>query len=293
MISMIESILKKIDFAKDLINNLLDHSKIIRVNKDYSAEIVVVQPEYTWEKLDDEGLLAQDKALRYCVKLFESIDYLFAEKHEDLKHQVNEVKDAYLYWINRNKRGWDWGLPSNLQKVREDLNKKTEKLKELLEWLRGTSPPGYILIPDTNSLIVNPEINTYGQKIGLSSGNYIIIFIPTVLSELDKLKVIHRDDSFRKKVESVIKRIKGYRNQGDIHEGVTIYETITVKMIAAEPNLDRTLPWLNSDNNDDRIVASCLEIQREYAGSIVILITADINLQNKAQMALLPFGETD
>ncbi len=276
-----------------MINAVLDHSKILRVNKNYSAEIVVVQPDYTWAKLDDEGRLAQDKALRYFAKLFESIDYLFEEKHKDIKHQVNEIKDAYRYWIERNKRGWDWGLPSDIQEVRADLDTKTEKLKELMEWLKGTSPSGYILIPDTNSLIMNPEINTYGQKIGLISNNYYVVYIPTVLSELDRLKVVHRDDTFRKKVESVIKRIKGYRSQGNIHDGITVYETITVKMIAAEPNMNSTLPWLNSDNNDDRIVATCLELQREYAGSIVMLITADINLQNKAQMALLPFGEID
>lgn len=293
MDSMIESILKKVDILKDLINAVLDHSKILRVNRNYSAEIVVVQPDYTWAKLDDEGRLAQDKALRYFAKLFESIDYLFEEKHKDLKHQVNEIKDAYRYWIERNKRGWDWGLPSDIQEVRADLDTKTEKLKELMEWLKGTSPSGYILIPDTNSLIMNPEINTYGQKIGLNSNNYYVVYIPTVLSELDRLKVVHRDDTFRKKVESVIKRIKGYRSQGNIHDGITVYETITVKMIAAEPNMNSTLPWLNSDNNDDRIVATCLELQREYAGSIVMLITADINLQNKAQMALLPFGEID
>jgi len=293
MDSMIETILKKVNILKDLINAVLDHSKILRVNKNYSAEIVVVQPDYTWAKLDDEGRLAQDKALRYFAKLFESIDYLFEEKHKDLKHQVNEIKDAYRYWIERNKRGWDWGLPSDIQEVRADLDTKTEKLKELMEWLKGTSPSGYILIPDTNSLIMNPEINTYGQKIGLNSNNYYVVYIPTVLSELDRLKVVHRDDTFRKKVESVIKRIKGYRSQGNIHDGITVYETITVKMIAAEPNMNSTLPWLNSDNNDDRIVATCLELQREYAGSIVMLITADINLQNKAQMALLPFGEVD
>jgi predicted ribonuclease YlaK len=62
-------------------------------------------------------------------------------------------------------------------------------------------------------------------------------------------------------------------------------------MIATEPNFDNTLKWLNVENTDDRIIASVLEIQKENPSSIIVLATSDINLQNKAEMANLPFVE--
>jgi predicted ribonuclease YlaK len=63
-------------------------------------------------------------------------------------------------------------------------------------------------------------------------------------------------------------------------------------MIATEPNFDNTLEWLHSENVDDQIIASVLEIQKENPSSAVIITTSDINLQNKAEMANLPFAET-
>ena len=116
--------------------------------------------------------------------------------------------------------------------------------------------------------------------------------MPTVLSELDKLKIVHRDDNFRKKVESVINRIKGYRTQGSLLNGVAVYKTIVIKMIAKEPNFNNTLSWLDKNNNDDRFIASVIEYQVDNPSHRVFLVTSDINLQNKAEMAKLPFFET-
>lgn len=60
-------------------------------------------------------------------------------------------------------------------------------------------------------------------------------------------------------------------------------------MVATEPDFSNTLNWLNNDNMDDRIIASALEIQKQRTSSLVIIVTGDINLQNKAQMANLEF----
>ena len=52
-----------------------------------------------------------------------------------------------------------------------------------------------------------------------------------------------------------------------------------------------SLPWLQETNNDDRLLAYFLEIMRLHVRSTVILVTGDINLQNKAEYARLPFLE--
>lgn len=64
-------------------------------------------------------------------------------------------------------------------------------------------------------------------------------------------------------------------------------------MVASEPNFDKTLSWLDRDNNDDRIIASALEIQRDNPSSAVCLVTSDINLQNKTEMARLSYIDID
>jgi predicted ribonuclease YlaK len=65
----------------------------------------------------------------------------------------------------------------------------------------------------------------------------------------------------------------------------------TICSIAIEPNFENTLSWLSPDNNDDRIIASCFGVIKKQPHSIVILITADINMQNKADFAKINFLE--
>jgi len=76
-----------------------------------------------------------------------------------------------------------------------------------------------------------------------------------------------------------------------LRTGITIHKTITVKSVAKEPNFEKTLRWLDPKIKDDRIIATVLEIQREYLASKVILITNDINLQNKSEYANIPVIE--
>ena len=64
----------------------------------------------------------------------------------------------------------------------------------------GGSP---IYVPDTNALIFNPDLDlwTFGAD------EFTLVLTPTVLNELDELKVRSRPD-LAGKVESVITRIK-------------------------------------------------------------------------------------
>ena len=82
-----------------------------------------------------------------------------------------------------------------------------------------------------------------------------MILLPTVLKELDKLKITSRED-FRKKVDGLITRIKGYRGRGQLNEGVTLGKGVsTLRSVATEPNMAATLPWLDAANDDDRLLS--------------------------------------
>ena len=65
----------------------------------------------------------------------------------------------------------------------------------------------------------------------------MFLLLPTVLAELDTLKNNHRNSDFRKKVNKVIARVKGWRTQGTLRNGVTVSGTITVKAVASEPDM--------------------------------------------------------
>jgi hypothetical protein len=62
--------------------------------------------------------------------------------------------------------------------------------------------------------------------------SFELLFVPTVLSELDALRVDHRNPDVRQKAQDVIRQMKEYRRRGALSDGVTIV-TNRIKLRAA------------------------------------------------------------
>jgi predicted ribonuclease YlaK len=75
-------------------------------------------------------------------------------------------------------------------------------------------------------------------------------------------------------------------------DGVDLVSGISrVVTLAMEPRMGDSLPWLDSNDKDDRLLANVVEVMRTQPRSPVWLVTRDINLQNKAEFANVPFVE--
>jgi rRNA-processing protein FCF1 len=279
----------KQDFQKieDQMLKLLDISSIEEFHNDPNSSIVFITPPYYWGDTDEQQKILQMQLVKKYIDWIEHFKLLFSSASQEITQQIDETHKFVTSWIEKES---SWEVPSNIESAKRLFQEKVKVFYKLLNLLETSDIHEIIVVPDTNSLIAVPDVAQYQSVAG--QAKYTIIIVPTVLAELDKLKVIHREVEFRDKVNDVIKRIKGLRTQGSLLTGVTINKTVTVKMIAAEPNFDNTLKWLNSENTDDRIIASVLEIQRANPTSVVILVTSDINLQNKTEMAGLPYEET-
>lgn len=266
---------------------LLDISTIKEFRNDPNSGVVFITPTYYWGETDEQQKIIQMQLVKKFSNWTEHFRLLFSNASQEINQQIEETQKFITSWVEKES---SWDVPRKIQDAKLLFQDKVKVIYELLNLLETTGNHEIIIIPDTNSLIAVPDVVQYASLAG--HHKYTVIIVPTVLAELDKLKIIHRENDFREKVNSVIKRIKGLRTQGSLLTGVTVNKTVTVKMIATEPNFEKTLKWLNSENTDDRIIASVLEIQKENPSSIVVLSTSDINLQNKAEMANLPFAET-
>jgi hypothetical protein len=51
--------------------------------------------------------------------------------------------------------------------------------------------------------------------------------------------------------------------------------------IPAEPKMSDSLPWLDPTNLDDRLLASVIEVMRLNPHASVVVVTRDVNFQNK------------
>ena len=151
-----------------------------------------------------------------------------------------------------------------------------------------SSNNGILFVPDTNALLFNPDFETWRFD-GVKS--FTIVLTPTILSELDKKKM-DSNEKVKEKAEKIIRKIKEYRRRETLNDGVPVVKgKINIKSLAVEPDMGKSLPWLDKTNGDDRFIATFIEVMRECPDSVVQLVTRDINLQNKMEFAKLPFVE--
>jgi hypothetical protein len=89
-----------------------------------------------------------------------------------------------------------------------------------------------------------------------------------------------------------VRRLKGLRDKGNLAAGVKLTNAITVQTQAREVDVRAVLDWLDPSVPDDRILAAALRLQSDHPAGGIVLVTSDLNLQNKADAAGLPYIET-
>jgi len=237
-----------------------------------------------WKPLSPEGTQAQAEALRRYQAFANIARTLLTGQPQNVLKQFDECDQIILAAVQQ--QGWPRrGTPRDaLMEVQEALDSQQSAITNLYDGSDNSA----VIVPDTNAFLYNTSLEDWTFD-GIS--RFTMILLPTILKELDKLKITSRDE-FRKKVEGLITRIKGYRGRGQLNEGVTLRRGMsTLRSVATEPSMAATLPWLDAANDDDRLLASALEVMRQYPHSAVFLVTRDINLQNKAEFAKVCFIE--
>ena len=282
-LSYIEILKKQIDDIEPIINEMLDNSSIYYhdINRRDSGLVVIGFHPYYWGDKDEKN---QIKAKDEYLKFYQNFELLLEKAHPNTLKKIQKSNKNILNLIEQIK------APSSIESAKGLFGNETKTFIDFIELLNGDEKRT-VIVPDTNTIIQHPEPSNY-KSISFTP-KFDFVILPTILSELDKHKITHRNEDFRKKVKSVIKRLKGYRNQGNVLDGVIVDKNITVKMIATEPNFNKTLSWIDSKNNDDRIIANVLELQITNPSDSVIFVTSDINLQNKAQLANLTVFDSD
>ena len=274
-----------LDALTDRIADLVRELPIEHFDRD-SGSVVFMDPDYCWGEATSEQLNDQLAIKRDYEEWFDIFKSVFAQATDDLNRRIKEADSRVRQWIELKP---NWSISRDRAANEEKLRADVRLFHEMLAILDANEPAATILIPDTNAIIGEPSPIHY--KGIASDDTFVFLLLPTVLAELDALKNNHRNPDFRKKVNKVIARVKGWRIQGGLREGVTVDRTITVKAVASEPKMGKTLSWLDENNRDDRIIASVLEVQTTYPNARVVLVTGDINLSNKADVARIDTAE--
>lgn len=286
IVSYIDNLLSELDGIEKKMMDLLDISTIKEFHNDPYSGVAILAPTYYWGETDDKQKLLQMELNDEYAEWFSHLTLLFRNGTPEISDKIDSADKTIRSWINKES---DWSIKATIQENKLLFKDQVHSLKLLLLMKQQGGIELLIAVPDTNAIIKAPDPIQYAEIMGCPKFEFVVT--TTVLQELDKHKIHHRDREFRDKVESVIRRIKGWRTQGSLNKGVKVHNTITVKLIANEPDFTSTLGWLDPQVADDRIVASVLEIQRKYPHARIVLVTSDINLQNKAEKASIAFEE--
>jgi hypothetical protein len=280
-----ERLTNELQTIEAAILDLWHKSQIEEFRNDPRSGIVFLGNPYYWKALPIEHRAAQARLLGRYRHWYELFYRCHAQHSSDMQDQLDQTNAHVLAAIELKS---DWGTAATFEENRTLLSDKLNFFRSLLEQ-HLSNETEFVLVPDTNALLKAADPAQYDVVIDSTSFTFVIV--PTVLAELDGLKRSRVNQAVGEKAEKAIRTIKGLRKQGSVLEGVTVAKTITVKMIPTEPRMADLPSWLDRNNQDDRIIGSVLEIQSARPSTVVVLVTDDMNLQNKAEMAFLPWAE--
>lgn len=268
-----------------LVELLMRHSTICdRDLNSGSAVVLTVHGDKTYKKLGVEGQRIQSRVLDAYKHFCALIKILLQDQTRSTIDEFSKLDEIVMNTIEQRVT---WCV-----NVRDALNKAVEAIQNqlgLLDTLSDESKGLPVYVPDTNALLYNPALEKWEFP---EAPRFVITLLPTILSELDSLKVNHRNDAVKQKAEKLIRQIKEYRRRGNLNQGVSLVTgKIELSTIATEPNFANTLPWLDKTNNDDRFLAAVMEVMKKRIDSPVLIVSLDINLQNKAGFAAIPYVE--
>lgn len=263
---------------------LLDRSGMTQMSRDWGGA-VWLGPTGEWAQLDTEAQRLQSRVLDDYCRFFETVSVLLQGQPPDALRTLEQTDHLIREIIEQSQLSWLTSVDEARERVEGAIDKQSSLLQRLYDGGDGTD----LYVPDTNALLHNLELAEWSFR---DSQRFELVLGPAILVELDELKVNHRNPDVRAKAESLIKRVKGYRARGQLTAGVPLRKhRSTLRAVPTEPRLAESLSWLDPYNRDDRFIATVIELIRQRPRSAVTIVTRDINLQSKAELAALPFTE--
>lgn len=295
--SVVENLWERADAVKVLVHDLGRHCGITdmyekedRRRRDpffderESGPIVIWPNPYLWQKLPQSGQQIQEALYESYGRLRDTVLTLLRGRVPQVQKSFERADKTTTNFVTQKVAS-----SRSVEKVVQQVTEAVDKLISLVADATDGSDHRPVFVPDTNALLHSPQIENWTFT---DAQKFRLVLTPTVLSELDQLKVVGRVEGLREKAERIIRQIKEYQRRGSLSHGVVIRKNISELIaLATEPDMSLSLPWLNEGNADDRLIASVIEVMRIYSRSPVVLVTRDINAQNKAAFAGLQFEE--
>lgn len=272
------------------LQDLIDIStiKYLNANPPGSDLFFVGASDYGWGPGDDAVTAARMALLAKYSDWYDRFLLLFPNPTPEVVSKIEKADSFVRQWVGR-EAAFDHSVPSTIEQAKKVAAERLAAFDNLLDIAGRAGDKTLRLLPDTNALLRNPVVEEYGAAVG--SSNYMVHIVTAVLGELDDLKDRGRTPDIREKATKVVRRLKGLRDRGNLADGVTVAGQVRLRLEHREIDARSVLSWLDPAVPDDRILGAALRLQSDHPAGVVVLVTGDLNLQNKADAVGLPYGE--
>ncbi len=132
----------------------------------------------------------------------------------------------------------DHTVPHSVGEAQRLVAEAVADLRALAELL---PPDDYAirLVPDTNTLIDNPDLAAHTASLG---PRYMVHVLPVTLGEIDDLKRAGRNQDLREVARRADRRLKGLRDNGDVRVGARVAGDVFAVFTHPPPGRPRPRP---------------------------------------------------
>lgn len=279
--TMLEVLLQRTEnLGKSTESFLKNECGLVPMNR----EGLITWKTHYWTDLTATGKQSQPALLTDFRRFGDLLKVLSQELPSEPKRKLTEHLETWEDVIDQGERtGY-----KTIDEAVLDIQSMTADIGKMLSEYSPSGTDTACIFADTNALLFNPAIENWRF---VEFAKFKLVLTPSVLAELDDHKINHKNPDVREKSLKLINQMKDYLRRGNIHEGVPINSVVSLAMIATEPKMEKSLPWFDHTNSDDRCLASIIEIMRSKLGSPMFVVTSDINMINKATFAGIPLME--
>jgi hypothetical protein len=240
-----------------LLDTLLrDHSELYLWDTGDSG-IFHTSGKHAYRNLSPEGKQLQSRLFEEYRAFADLVGALLREQPDQASKSHDKHRQSVLAAIEREGLTWHRSIDEEWNFASKALQAQIDSIENLYS---ASGEGDVVVVPDTNALLWNATLEERSFE---WANAFELCLVPAVPNELDSLKVNHRNGDVRERAEGLIRRIKGYRDRGNLRDGVPFRKGVScIRSIAVEPDFDNSLPWLDPANSDDRLVATFIEVMR-------------------------------
>ena len=204
------------------------------------------------------------------------LEYISGDKEIRLQSLIRKL-DLHINYPKAS------GSPKTFNETIESFKESCVQIEDIINDFESLAKCSPVYVLDTSTILECPDVSQISSSINATG---IVLVIPsTTLRELEELKTGKRDEAFRRKLTAANKNLDEIASQGDPLQGVKLSSKTIIKFVANEPDFSDLPEWLDPKINDDRILASTLELQKINPFSKITLIANDLSMKNKARLA--------